>query len=357
MSSHSMSTRSTDTDTTHAKKRSVDEVTKPEHQKEKKEKKDKGKAKTATEHATTELTHQQGHTRTTEEGHVIFFYRVKVDAEEAHSANDVQKLYLLLVPKTKGALNRLVVMPRKKLPHKGEKAWAFVEDASSDIVKIDHELAEYHYNTKTKGERTLQGARICGEGVYSLIAHDEPRLSKSAVKIAEAEKKAEESHEKVEAPTTGATVHHVHFAYVLELPTHIGEVQSKLDIEKEGNFIISVKNPASPTTSFGGLAPGAKAEYAKTLQDKFEGKKFIPLDPPVFLDHKGAELLFIGTGKEITEDLGKDGEKLEKVAENEEEHGVHGCELSSEQIFNDLKMPKEEQKQHPTKGLTTGEFE
>jgi hypothetical protein len=40
---------------------------------------------------------------------------------------------------------------------------------------------------------------------------------------------------------------HVHLSYVLEAPTKPGEVQHDLNIEKEGSYVLSVKNPDAPT--------------------------------------------------------------------------------------------------------------
>jgi len=35
---------------------------------------------------------------TLEKGHVCFFYRPKVDVDEAHSINDVQRMFMVLIP-------------------------------------------------------------------------------------------------------------------------------------------------------------------------------------------------------------------------------------------------------------------
>jgi len=66
-----------------------------------------------------------------ERGHVYFFYRPKVETEEAHEMGDVQRLYLILAPgtleqrvieeakvepKKEKELYRIVVMGQKKLP-------------------------------------------------------------------------------------------------------------------------------------------------------------------------------------------------------------------------------------------------
>jgi len=276
---------------------------------------------------------------TIETGHVIFFYRIKVDTQgEASDMSDVQRLFLLLIPDGKG-VNRLLLVPSKHLPNSHKPVWAFVEDADSDIHKIDKDLAEYRHSTKTKGERTIQGARLLGEGAYSLILHQKEKVSKKAKG-----KKGKEPEEYAGVDS------HVHFAFVLELPHEPGTAQHGFNIEKEGNFLISVKNPHGANPPSAGLPSKDKAHFSAELQEKFEGKKWIPVNPPSFLNTKGAELLFMAVGKDIVDDLGEEGEELIEKAEREE------CKVTPEQIFKTLKMGKEEQKEHPTQALTTGEF-
>jgi len=298
-----------------------------------------------------------GEVATLETGHVIFFYRIKVDTQgEATGSKDVQKLFLLLMPEGGKGTNRLLVVPHKSFPDSHKPVWSFVDDASNDIHKLDQDLAEYHYSTATKGERVLKGARICGEGIYSFIVHRKPRLSVSKERLSKARARPQGKGKEKEAPTTGAIDTHVHFAYVLELPETPGHVQESFHIEKEGNFLVTVKNPEASNPPNAGLPSNEKPSLPSQLQEKFAGKRFIPLDPPDFLNYKGTEILFIATKKHISDDLGIEGEKLKDQAELEEHEGIHGCGVSPEQIFKDLKMSKSEQKEHPTQALTTGEF-
>jgi hypothetical protein len=44
-----------------------------------------------------------------------------------------------------------------------------VDVVSTKIEDITEALAGRDYATKTKGERHLEGARPCGEGVYSIV--------------------------------------------------------------------------------------------------------------------------------------------------------------------------------------------
>lgn len=58
----------------------------------------------------------QGKLEVLERGHVLFFYRARVELEHAHSAADVARLYLCLVPETQPHHARLLIVPKKRLP-------------------------------------------------------------------------------------------------------------------------------------------------------------------------------------------------------------------------------------------------
>jgi hypothetical protein len=81
---------------------------------------------------------------------------------------------------------------------------------------------------------------------------------------------------------------HTHLAYVLELPTQQGPAERELNIEREASYIIAVRNPASPSPPSAGLDPEREARFPKKLLEKFAGRKFVPVDPPDFLDYEGA---------------------------------------------------------------------
>jgi hypothetical protein len=69
---------------------------------------------------------------------------------------------------------------------------------------------------------------------------------------------------------------HTHLAYVLELPDDIGTVQKAFNIQHEGSFIISVKNPDIPSP-FGYTTQAP--DYPKDLTDLFEGKRWRSANP------------------------------------------------------------------------------
>lgn len=66
---------------------------------------------------------------------------------------------------------RVMVLGRKRLPEADshERIWGFVDMVAKSGGDIETELKEQHYQTKTRGKRTLPAARPAGEGVYALL--------------------------------------------------------------------------------------------------------------------------------------------------------------------------------------------
>ena len=76
------------------------------------------------------------------------------------------------------------------------------------------------------------------------------------------------------------------------------------------------------------------------LQKRFRGRRFIPLDPPDFLDHEGTEVLLVGTRADALAELG-----IELEPQHED--------LANAGIFTDLQL---EQSVHPLEPLVKGEW-
>ena len=70
--------------------------------------------------------------------------------------------------------------------------------------------------------------------------------------------------------------------------------------------ILSVENPEAPSPPNAGLAEERRADFPKRLQGLFEERRFIPVDPPDFLDHPGAELMLVGADEDVSGELGLD---------------------------------------------------
>ncbi len=121
----------------------------------------------------------QIHVFSIEKGHIYFFYRPKVDHKEAKSVDDVQRLEIVLTPGTRGKatstskkntkklLNRLLIVPRKVMPNvnRRDRYMAMIYGVSDNVDQLNEEFRKEHYSTKTKGERTQEGARLAAEGI------------------------------------------------------------------------------------------------------------------------------------------------------------------------------------------------
>lgn len=250
--------------------------------------------------------------KTLEQGNIYFVYRPKVQAKGKEGAikgiDDLQRTYIILSPHGEKCY-RLIALGQKRLPsiNDREKHWGFVDKVIRAPKKIEEELQHETYETKTRGERTWPAARPAGEGVYALIHHGD----------------------------------HTHLIYALELPEKPREVQQALNIEEEGSYILSIKNPQVSSPPGTSLEEERRADFPKHLQERFRKRRFIAIDSPDFLNYEGVELLFIGAAEDIDKDLG-----IELTAHREDE--------STAEVFNELRMVKS---RHPVKPLFEGHWE
>jgi len=215
---------------------------------------------------------EEGNIRILEKGDIYFFYTPKVEQEHPESESDVQRFHMVLSSADREHY-RLATIGRKRMPgpEKSGKArnWGFIEKVSGSPGPIREQLKGETYETKTRGERRQPAARPAGEGVYRILKHDD----------------------------------HTHLIYSLELPGRPGEVQDEFNIEDEASYIITVKNPETPSPPQAGLGKKQEAGYPKRLMNKFRGRKFAEAEPD-FLDHEGAEFILVSASDDISEDLG-----------------------------------------------------
>lgn len=243
-----------------------------------------------------------------EKGNVYFLYRPRVETQEAHGPEDVQRLYCVLSPHGRKRY-RLLLIGRQKLPDPAasgrQRFWSFVSMVRDEPKPIVDDLGAYEYETKTRGTRHQAAARPAGEGVYQIVRHGD----------------------------------HTHLVYVLELPEQIGEVQRDLGIAKQGSYIVSVKNPETAQPNLG-LPKHEAANFPSHLQGKFAERRFISLDTPDFLDYEGAEIALIAADDDVKAELGI---RLQPRRETE----------ASADILDDLDLPARE---HPIEPLFEGRW-
>jgi hypothetical protein len=194
-----------------------------------------------------------------ERGDVVFLYRPRVDVQEVRGVDDVQRLHAVLRPE--GGAFRRIVFGRRTLPPPGwagrRHSWAYVDEVEARPDALDLVTEPERYSTKTRGERTQGEDRPLGEGAYVLVRHGD----------------------------------HTHLRYALVLPEEPGPAQEALHLASRGDWVVSVKDPASPDRGQPS-APG-RPELPRELLEGFGGRRFAPVDPPALLDHPFMELLLI----------------------------------------------------------------
>jgi hypothetical protein len=226
-----------------------------------------------------------------ERGDIYFFYRPRVNVDEVRSLDDVQRLFLVLHVDGTHRLREIIV-GTKHLPDPDshERAWAFVAQVSDRAEDIRAELRQRTYETKTRGEQRQPPARPVGEGRYLIADHDG----------------------------------HGHLAYVLEIPSDLGDAQRAMRIGREASYVVAVRNPDAPAPPGMGRA-GRKLNLPEPLRNRFGGRRFAQLDTPEWLDHEGVELVIIGAAREPGRELG-----LELDPQAEQAHDAD--------LFRDLRI-------------------
>ncbi|HYG98257.1 MAG TPA: hypothetical protein VD837_03940 [Terriglobales bacterium] len=160
-----------------------------------------------------------------ERGDVFFLYRPKVNEENPEQLSDIQRFYMVLKPDGKDRYRRIVI-GQKYLSNieEHERNWAFVEVVGT-AEQVHEDLKAEDYQTKTRGERHQPAVRPAAEGRYAIVRHE----------------------------------NHTHLAYALELPRKTGKAQEEFQIEDQGSYIVSVKNPNVGSPRNAGLPEEQKA--------------------------------------------------------------------------------------------------
>jgi hypothetical protein len=214
--------------------------------------------------------------QTLEQGSMTFLYRPRVEEQHPEGLGDVQRMLLLLSP-AGSPFERLIAIGRKRVPRsaKRDRFWGFV-----DLVLTPYDmhaaLGAQVYGTRTRGLRHLPAARPFAAGTYALDLHNS----------------------------------HSHLRWrVDELDVRDPVVQD-LNLEESADYIVTVANP---DPSAWGLVeqPSLQAELfddlelhvplptplPPSLQQRFGTRRFAQLDSVEWLEHPGAELVFVGTGE------------------------------------------------------------
>lgn len=214
---------------------------------------------------------------TLERGSIAFLYRPRVEEQHPDELDDVRRLLLLLSP-AGSPFERLIAIGRKRLPRSArrDRLWGFV-DLVLTTYDMHAALGAQVYGTKTRGLRHLPAAGAFADGTYEVETHGP----------------------------------HSHFRWHLERFAFDDPVAADLPVEHESDYILTIANP---DPSAWGLAelPDLQWElfhdpemhvpiptpFPPALQQRFGNRKFAQLDTTRWLDHPGAELVFIGAGEQ-----------------------------------------------------------
>lgn len=210
-----------------------------------------------------------------EQGSATFLYRPRVEEQHPDELDDVQRLLILLSP-AEGRFERLIAIGRKRLPRSArrDRFWGFV-DLVLTPYDMNAALGAQVYGTKTRGLRHLPAARSFASGTYELAWH-------------------------------GA---HAHLRWRIDRFDQNDPVAIELDPERDADYVLTVANP--DPTLWGLLeTPDLQADlfddlelhvtiptpFPPALQSRFRNRKYAQVDTPEWLDHPGAELVFVGAG-------------------------------------------------------------
>ncbi|HEX6642149.1 MAG TPA: hypothetical protein VF215_13605 [Thermoanaerobaculia bacterium] len=212
---------------------------------------------------------------TIEQGSITILYRPRVEEQHPTDLGDVQRLLLLLSPEG-SAFERAIAVGRKRVPRssKRDRFWGFV-DLVLTPFDMSSALDAQIYGTKTRGLRHLPAARPFASGTYEIASHRE----------------------------------HAHLRWHVDRIAGDDPIAFEADVESDADYIVTVANP--DPIAWGLLEPPdlqatlfddlelhvtIPSPFPPNLQERFGNRRFAQLETPEFLDHPGAELVFVGTG-------------------------------------------------------------
>lgn len=213
--------------------------------------------------------------RTIERGEITFLYRPRVEQRDPGELDDVQRLILLLSPDG-AAFERAIAIGRKRLAPsaKRDRFWGFV-DLVLTAYDMQAALGAQVYGTKTRGLRHLPAARPFATGTYDIATHRD----------------------------------HAHLRWRVEQTMTDDPIAIEVALEHEADYIVTVANP--DPTAWGLLeTPDLQSDlfddlelhvtiptpFPPALQQRFRGRRYAQLDSTEWLEHPGAELMFLGSG-------------------------------------------------------------
>ncbi|GKT47511.1 uncharacterized protein ColSpa_07692 [Colletotrichum spaethianum] len=257
-----------------------------------------------------------------EKGIIYFFFRGRVNTETTEEVDDIARSYLILRPVgTDSKLGdgpigdagntRLLALPKKVLPESGkDRFMVFVEKSGTSFKELKEQFLSGADNETKAGTSHSPSATPAGEGVYVIT-------------------------------TTGRETH---LAYMLTLPSDLGEVQEELGIKEKGSFILSTKNPYKSGPAYASLPE--TPDFPDKIKEQFRDLRWMPTKPE-HLDYVNSQVLMIGESSGIEKAVepkkkdvkaGKDDpeEVLQEMEDEDTKRMEHLSGDDSASIFADL---------------------
>lgn len=165
-----------------------------------------------------------------------FLFRGRVGINEPSDVNEIARSYIVLRPMPHGAKLgegpigdtgnvRMLSLPKKVLPvSPKDRFMTFVEKANASLEDVKQQLSSSDYTTKTAGARHTPAATPIGEGVYAITK----------------------------------TGRETHLAYILTIPSELGDVQHGIGLRQRGSYLTSAKNPTTAAPANASLPKGAE---------------------------------------------------------------------------------------------------
>ncbi|MBI4492811.1 MAG: hypothetical protein HY690_08480 [Chloroflexi bacterium] len=247
-----------------------------------------------------------------ESGDIFFLYLPQPGVRHVRGLDQVARTYFVLSPRPahaqrarhqEGRHHRLFSLHALRLPptqpgaHQG--VWALLEQVAPSAEVFDHRLDALG-NGKTVAEKQIALVRPAGEGRYALVDHGE----------------------------------HQHLAYVLELPTELGEVQRALRIAQRATYTLQVKAPDAASPLLVDIPPA----YPGKLRELLAPWELAPLLDLALLDYPRAQVYLAPAQEDVVDEVGlKPDHEFNTTAET----------------FSRLRL---EAHLHPTAPLFTGDW-
>ncbi|KAK1996094.1 hypothetical protein LX36DRAFT_130878 [Colletotrichum falcatum] len=257
-----------------------------------------------------------------EKGIIYFFFRGRVNTETTEEVDDIARSYIILRPigvdskLGNGPIGdagntRLLALPKKVLPESGrDRFMVFVEKSGTSFKELKEQFLSGADNETKAGTSHSPPATPAGEGVYMIT-------------------------------TTGRETH---LAYMLTLPSDLGEVQQELGIKEKGSFILSTKNPYKPGPANASLPH--TPDFPDKIKNQFRDLRWMPTKPE-HLDFVNSQILMIGESsgiekavepkqKDVKAGKDKPEDVLQEIEDEDTKRMEHLSGDDSASIFADL---------------------